>query len=373
LLGEASTVELCEVLGYPSERIEGGLADLQSLFLIAAPALASVARFRVPDNTRRLVVDPMTALVTDRARLERDIANFRKKAERTPTRDSRVAAAISQAAALVRIGDIPLALATIKDARKRTQDHFDLLSYQATLHLKETPPQVDHARTLARKAFTAGCRKPEVFECWFEAEWTAENYIGALEAADAALAIGSPGSQDWIVRKSAALASKASVHAKTGSLEGAISTMCEASEALRLAIMQYRGNEAADLENRQADMHDQIWLWTGINEDGLGRTVAQLDTLEKLRQLGDTRITNARRVLSAIESMAVTVDRKLHHLSGAQKNLCGRLMLRAANLLAAGQLGSANDKRFRTVTLSWEALRNRVDEVVSRREISVSR
>ncbi|MFM0367376.1 RNA-binding domain-containing protein [Paraburkholderia sediminicola] len=368
LLGEASTVELCEVLGYPSELIEGGLAELQSLFLVAAPALASVARFRVPDNTRRLVVDPTTTLVTDRGRLERDIAAFRKKDERTPTRDSRVAAAISQAAALVRIGDMALALATVKDARKRTQDHFDLLSYQAALHLKEAPPQIEHARTLARKAFTAGCRKPEVFECWFEAEWTAENYIGALEAAEAALANKSPGSQDWAVRKSAALASKASGQAKAGSLNGAISTMCEASEALRVAITQYRGDDAADLENRQADMHDQIWLWTGINEEGLGRTAAQLDTLEMLSRLGDVRITNARRVLSAIEAMAVTIDRKLHHVSSAQKDLCGRLILRAEELLTARRRKLPNDKRFRAIELSWEALRNRVDDAVSRRE-----
>jgi hypothetical protein len=368
LLGEASTVELCEVLGYPSELIEGGLHELQSLFLVAAPALASVARFRVPDNTRRLVVDPATTLVTDRGRLERDIASFRKKGERTPTRDSRVAAAISQAAALVRIGDIPLALATIKDARKRTQDHFDLLSYQAALHLKEVPPQIDYARTLARKAFTAGCRKPEVFECWFEAEWTAENYIGALEAAEAAVANRSPGSQDWAVRKSAALASKASNQAKAGSLNGAISTMCEASEALKVAIAQYRGDDAADLENRRADMHDQMWLWTGIHEEGLGRTAAQLDTLETLLRLGDTRITNARRVLSAIDAMAVTIDRKLHHMSSAQKDLCGRLMLRADELLTARHRKLPNDKRFKPIELSLEVLRSRVDEAVSRKD-----
>lgn len=370
LLGEASTVELCEVLGYPSELIEGGLDELQSLFLVAAPALASVARFRVPDNTRRQVVDPTTTLITDRSRLEKDIAIFRKKGERTPTRDSRVAAAISQAAALVRIGDMPLALATIKDARKRTQDHFDLLSYQAALHLKEMPPQIEHARTLARKAFTAGCRKPEVFECWFEAEWIAENYVGALEAAEAALTNRSPGARDWVVRKSAALASKASDQAKAGSLNGAISTMCEASEALRVAITQYRGDDAADLESRRADMHDQMWLWTGIHEEGLGRTSVQLDTLELLARLGDTRITNARRVLSAIEAMAVTIDRKLHHMTGAQKDLSGRLMLRAEELVAARHRKLPSDKRYRAIELSWETLRGKVDDAILRREDS---
>ncbi|WP_024906180.1 RNA-binding domain-containing protein [Robbsia andropogonis] len=368
LLGEASTVELCEILVYPSELIETGLVELQSLFLVAAPALASVARFRVPDNTRRLVVDPATNLVIDRSRLEKDIAAFRKKAERAPTRDSRVAGAISQAAALVRIGDLPLALATIKDARKRTQDHYDLLSYQAALHLKELPPQINQARTLARKAFTAGCRKPEVFESWFEAEWDAENYIGALEAAEAALLNKSPGSQDWAVRKSAALASKAASQAKAGSLNGAIGTMHEASEALRIATTQYRGDDASDLETRRCDMHDQMWLWTGVHEEGLGKTTAQLDTLEDLLRLGDLRITNARRVLSAIEGMAITIDRRLHHMTSAQRELSGRLMLRAQNLFVARHEKLPNDKRFKAIQSAWENLRTRIDEAVSRKE-----
>ncbi|UUO09435.1 ATP-binding protein [Alcaligenes faecalis] len=368
LLGEASTVVLCEVLGYPSEMIENGLVELQSLFLVAAPAFASVPSFRVPDNTRRLVVDPTTALVTDRNRLERDISAFRKRDERTPTRDSRVAAAISQAGVFLRTGKIDLAISTITDARQRTRDHFDLLSYQATLHLKEVPPQIEQARSLARKAFKAGCRKPELFECWFEAEWTAENYVGALEAAEAALINKSPGEQDWIVRKSAALASKASDQEKAGAISGAISTMYEASEALGLAMKQYRPDDALDFQRLQADMHDQIWLWTGISEEGLARTAAQLDTLENLQKLGDTRITNLRRVLSAVEAMAITIDRKLNHISSAQKNLSGLLISRAQELLKKGKQNFLGDKRYRQIELSWDALRNRVDEAISRRE-----
>jgi hypothetical protein len=368
LLGEASTVELSEVLGYPSEMIESGLTELLSLFLVAAPALASVRRFRVPDNTRRLVVDPATALVTDRNRLEKDIEEFRRKGESRPTRDSRVAGAISQAAALLRIGDVETALATIKDARRQTQDHFDLLCYQASLHLKEVPPQIVEARTFARKAYTKGCRKPEVFECWFEAEWLAKHYIGALEAAEAALAHKSSGSQDWLIRKSAALANKASDQVKTGTVGGAISTMFEASAELRAAIVQCRRDDAVDWENRQAELHDQIWIWTGVDETGLGRTILQLDTLRKMWGLGDTRITNLRRILSAIDGMATLIDRKLNHLSGAQKNLCSSLISRSEELFFARRQRFPDDSRHKLIDSAWEILRIRVDDAILRRE-----
>ncbi|SOZ56757.1 putative ATPase AAA [Cupriavidus taiwanensis] len=366
LLGEASTVELCEVLGYPGEIIEGGLSELVSLFLVAAPALASVPRFRIPDNTRRLVVDPTSTLVTDRARLERDILAFRKKDERTPNRDRRVAAAISQAASFVRIGDINSALATIKDARRKTQDHYDLLSYQATLHLKEVPPQTASARTLARKAYTAGCRKAEVLECWFEAEWMEENYIGALEAAEAALANKSSGMQDWVVRKSAALASKASDQARTGSVGNAVTTMCEASEVLRQGLSHFRRDDAAELESRQADMHDQIWLWTSVEEQGLGRTVAQLDVLEKFWRLGDIRITNLRRMLSAMDGMASNLNRGFSSISGAQKNLCSQILSRGETLLGSRRRRFPSDSRHKAIETSWEALRTRVDDILAR-------
>lgn len=365
MLGEASKVELCEVLGYISDVVEGGLNTLQSLFLVAAPALASIPRFRVPDNTRRLVLDPTTCLVTDRVRLQKEIEDFRRKADRTPTKDSRVAAAISQAESLCRVGELSTALETIKEARRRTQDHFDLLCYQANLYLKEDPPQIDEARRLARKAYTKGCRKSEVFQYWFQAEWLAQHYIGALEAAEAALLNKSPSPQDWLIRKSAALASKATDQSKSKSIGGAVSTMFEASEVLRNAITKSRRDDGADLESRQAILHDQIWLWAGLEDTGLGKTNAQIDALEKMWRFGDVRITNLRRMLSALANMTLSIERKINHISTSQRNLFEALISRGRALHAVRQQRFPGDLRHKDITCSLESLLNRASEAIA--------
>lgn len=370
MLGEASKVELCEVLGYISDVVESGLSSLQSLFLIAAPALGSIPRFRVPDNTRRLVLDPTICLVTDRARLQKDIEEFRRKDDRTPTKDPRVAAAISQAESLCRAGEFPKALETIKDARRRTQDHFDLLCYQANLCLKEVPPQVEDARKLARRAYTKGCRKLELFQCWFEAEWEAQHYIGALEAADAALSNESPSLQDWLIRKSAALASKATDQSKSGLVAKAISTMFEASEVLRNAISKSRRDDIADLESQQATLHDQIWYWAGIEEKGLGRTNVQIDVLEKIWGLGDLRITNLKRMLSATDSMALSIERKVNRISISQRNLAEALLSKGQLLFEARQQRYPFDTRHGPIICSWELLQNRIYETINHTHVS---
>lgn len=370
MLGEVSKVELCEVLGYTSDVVEGGLNALLSLFLVAAPALADIPRFRVPDNTRRLVLDPTMNLVTDRGRLQKEIEDFRRKADRTPTRDLRIASAISQAESLYRIGDSAAAVATIKEALRKTKDHYDLLSYQANSFLKQNPPAFDEARVVARRAYQKGCRKVEVFQCWFEAEWLAQHYIGALEAAEAALAHKSPSIQEWSIRKSAALASKATDQSRAGSSGVAITTMFEASEVLRNAISKTRRDDSLEWESRQAALHDQIWYWAGLEDRGLGKTDSQIDALEKMWRFGDTRITNLRRMLSAIEGMALTFERRVAKITASQKNLSSTLLLRGQAILDQRLQRFPTDSRHEMIRTNWDNTQMRAHDAIGRAVVS---
>lgn len=362
-LGEASTVELAEVLGYVTETVENSLAELVSLFLVAAPPLASVKRYRVPENTRRLVTDKTTQLVTDRVTLEKEISEFRKKGDRKQNRDTRVAAAILQASSFLKIGELANALATVKDARQRTKDHFDLLSYQAYLNLKETPPKFDDARVNARRAFEKGCVKEEVFHCWFEAEWMAKNFVGAAEAAEAAIVTSLPCIEDWYIRKAAALANKADDQSKAGGVAGAVKTMFEASKLLNKAIQTNKVDEV-EWTKRQQEFHDQIWIW-GVDENGLAKVAIQIDGLEQMWKLGDTRVTNQRRMLSAIDGMTATLARRIASLSSSQRNLVSTSLNRANHYVERRTLLFPNDSKQKQVVNAWNILRNKAQESIS--------
>jgi hypothetical protein len=358
MIVEASVVELSEVLGYPTETVETGLQELTSLFLIAAPALASVPRFRVPENTRRLVLDVNTHLVTDRERIEKDITTFRHRNQKKPTSSHQVAAAISQAASFLQANNISQAIATIKAARKSTKDHYDLLSFEASLLLKTTPPQIDVSRTLARKAYSGGCRRQELFECWFQSEWLAKNYVGALEAADAAISNKASGNKDWLIKKSAALTHKANELYKLGSFDGATSTMFEASKSLKYAIL--KGNskdESNEYRTQQFKIHDQIWPWA--SESGFSKAKIQLEMLDKMKELGDTRLTNNKRVLSTMAALATFIERKQDGFSIPQKNLYATLASKANLLLSSNRKQDDND-----IMNEWDEIQTRISNVI---------
>ncbi|ANN70638.1 hypothetical protein BAU08_04205 [Bordetella bronchialis] len=364
LLGEGSQVELSELLGYHKELVERCLGELEALFLIATPALASQRRFRVPENTRRLVIDRGADLITDRPRLEREIIAFRKQSGRSLTKDKRVALAISQAAALVRIGDIKNALSTIRDARRRTQNHFDLLSYQATLHLKEYPRQPENARKLAREAYMAGCRKDEVFACWFEAEWDVKHFVGALEAAEAALHCKAAGTVDWMVRKSAALASKAGDFAKSHAFDTAIKTMFEASGILHDIIKRTKTDGAADWQEEQSKQHDQIWIWASLDATGLVKARAQLDTLEKFWALQDFRINNLRRLLSVMDGVASSVTRSGNRIRSNQRDLVALIIRKVESLYERRCRLFPADSRHQGVRTKLDQITTKIDSAL---------
>jgi hypothetical protein len=364
LLIESSKVELCEVLGYTAEVVEKELSALHALFLVSAPSIAAIARFRVPENTRKLVLDPSTRLVTDPIRIQKDVEEFKRKSDRTPAKDARVAAAISQAESLFRLGEISAAEDTIMDARRRTNDHKDLLCYAANLNMKKNPQNIDNARQLARKAYTKGCKKIELFQCWFEAEWSAEHYIGALEAADAALENKIPSNYEWLIRKSAALASKATDQSKTGAVTAAITTMFEASSVLRSAIGKKRQNDSIDWDARQAALHDQIWFWAGYEDKGLGRASQQIKALEFMWNSGDVRITNFRRILAALEGAVLFFEQRESRLSTAQRNFFEQLLNKGHALIDLRKERFPLDNRHDSIAENFEKIRFRAYETI---------
>ena len=78
-MGEASLTELKRVTGYGEERMQMCIAELTALFLVSAqPIIRKEVRFRVSNNTARLVLENATMLVTDPSALMDNVGKLRK-------------------------------------------------------------------------------------------------------------------------------------------------------------------------------------------------------------------------------------------------------------------------------------------------------
>lgn len=302
LLSEASVAELVEVTGYSPAQLAESLKSLTSLFLVEAPKLGSESRIRVSDTTSRLVISLRSELVTDNARLEKVIREFRRtdadaegKAGSKP-----VAHAILQAVAQERQGNVEAALETLQHAAKLvpTRKRQDLLAYIGHLHLKQPKPDVNKARQVCREAYQGGCRKKRLYETWFSAEWEADNFQGTEEVCRHAVADGIEPEFEWRIRLAAALASKA--HAQSGGRMNlaVIPTYLEASETLAQAVQRAPRDEAHKWRVSLEETNDMVCK--AILEHDTALSAAQ--QLMQFIQQGDFRLRNYTRTAELCKS-----------------------------------------------------------------------
>ena len=303
LLTEASVPEISEITEYSHEDIHKYIQELSSLFLLAGETLADQPRFSVPENTVKLVTERSTILVTDHKKITEKVKLVRGTYKSGISNDNRVGLAIAQANTLLRSGDSQSALATIDDARKKLPKNSDLISYKTVLLMQFDPPRFEEARRLAREAYNMGCRRPSMISAWFEAEWCANHYMGAEEAARAAISNSIPGFSEWRVKLAAALVSRADSSKSGVSIDTRVKTFFDASFALMEAIKASKEPEAKDFQSIQFDIHDRIWNLIVNNLGSLDRFDFGVEALEKMVKAGDSRFINANHALTILNQI----------------------------------------------------------------------
>ncbi len=292
LLSEASVAELTEVTGYSASQLATSIKSLTSLFLVEAPKLGSESRIRVSDTTSRLAISLRSELVTDHARLEKTIREFRRTDEEAAGKPGSkpVAYAILQAVAQERQGNVAKALETLQHAAKLVpaRKRQDLLAYMGHLYLKHPKPDVNKARQVCREAYQGGCRKKRLYETWFSAEWEADNFPGTEEVCRHAVADGIEPEYEWRIRLAAALASKA--HAQSGGRMNlsVIPTYLEASETLAQAVRRAPRDEAHKWRVSLEETNDMVYK-AMLEHDSALSTAQQL---LRFIQQGDIRLRN---------------------------------------------------------------------------------
>ena len=366
LLSEASKPEISEITEYPQDVVLQCIQELSSLFLLAGETLADQPRFSVPDNTVRLVLERASTLVTDHTRLKDRVAQARGGNKVGKNNDRRIGLVIAQAKSMMRLGFLPESLETIDDASKRFKNNPDLLGFRAELLMKFSPPRFDEARRNARDAFHISCRRPAMFFAWFEAEWEAGHFVGAEEAAKAAISNAVPGNGDWWVKLAAALVSRAEDQKVGASIDRKIVTFLEASSALDHSIKFAHGAEVKQWERIQYDVHDRIWkLLEGSLADLDGVDLA-VDALEKVWRAGDMRFSNANHAIAIGEAICSYLESPLNRRSAKAIHAAGIRMERCQKLIAQRKAKYPDDTRHPYLDES-------VDRVYARYALAISR
>lgn len=366
LLSEASVPEISEITEYPQDVVHHSIQQLSSLFLLAGETLADQPRFSVPDNTVRLVVERGPSLVTDHKRLKDRIGSARSGEKVSKGSDRRVGLAIAQAQSLLRLGDIQGALDTVDDARKRIKSKSDLLGFRAEVLMKFVPPRFEDARRNAREAFQKNCRRPDMFFAWFEAEWLAGHFVGADEAARAAIANSVPGNGEWWVKLAAALVSRAEDQKVGSALDRKVGTFFEASSALEHAIKTARGTEAKQWEGVQFDVHDRIWKLLSSNLASLDGIDFGVDALEKIWKAEDYRFSNSNHTLAIGEAICTYLESPFHRKSAATIHATELRLERCQKLIQKRKEKYPDDTRHPFLDEKLDQIHARYSNVLSK-------
>jgi len=240
-MGEAATVELKQVTGYDDVRMTTCIAELQSLFLLAAPEfIREIPRFKVPSNTARLVVEREKELVSDPAGLKKTISNLR--ARNRVKRVNRVGEAIAQGNALLREKRFDEAIKTVEAVGNRYGDNPDLLLMWGRCYFEKSKEYNNErsynaeARRLFKKAYDLGQRRDLLYEMWHQSELDVDHPNGALEVSDAAIKDGIGARSEWVLRRMKAMYTVSWRHAKAQNVREAQDGFGQCVDDIRRAI-----------------------------------------------------------------------------------------------------------------------------------------
>jgi hypothetical protein len=203
----ATGTEAKAVAGLTWAKWTDAVADLQRLFLIPRPGIVEgLPRFSLNSNTKSLVLSVMVDN-PKLAQIREAVRSFTGESYRDADRRKSVGACINQASAFIKAGDCPTAEKTIKIGLQAREQDPDLLGALGWVYKCWSPPRLEDARERFRRSGELKCKNAQMYGHWHEMEEKNEYWVGAIEAAEAALLVF-PRNQLWNYRLGYALSTR---------------------------------------------------------------------------------------------------------------------------------------------------------------------
>lgn len=305
ILGECSLAEIKIATDYSDQTLLDATNELQSLFLLQAPSIASQPRFSIAKTTKDLIISLGVELISDFGAFQERLKSRRLKSKGENQSINAVGVAVNQAMALIASGEPDDALKTVDEVSQSLKGkNKDLWFLRGRVLLKFPKPRLVDAKDAFMRAFDLGQRKAQFFGMWYDTLLDLEQCESAVEVATSALEASSGDKSEWLIKRAQARVRSAAVQDKRGDAEHTINQLNYVAEdfcAAGVADEALRWN-ASWLESFYRT-HDSLWAVSTRSAASVPEWLDAFDGQLRCIKRGDTRLENYVRMKLAFDAI----------------------------------------------------------------------
>jgi len=351
VLGECSLVEIKQATGYSDPTLIDATNELQSLFLLHAPAIADQPRFSISNTTRELVLALGPELISEFNSFQDSIKQKRYKAKGQRADVKVVGIAINQATALLAAQQPAEALRTVDEVNSQFgHKNSDLLSIRGRVLLRFSPPRREEARRAFRGAYSSGQRKPLFFNLWYENEIAMNNYESAVDIASSAFDASVGEQPEWLMRRASSRLHLAVQQDKRNDTELSKSQLSLAADDLSAAMTKDASLQwDAVWKESLFKTHDSLWTVITRSAERVPDWVDAFDSQLSAAKRGDVRVEIYRRLQVSLSQLAFLISGRSGDLSEKDRNLIAQRVRLCIEAVSAAPKELGLYKEFREV------------------------
>lgn len=321
ILGQCSLIEIKQATGYSDPTLIDATNELQSLFLIHAPAIADQPRFSISNTTRELVLALGPELISEFSSFQESIKQKRYKAKDQKVDLQVIGIAINQATALLAAHQPDQALKTVDEVNAQfSEKNPDLLFMRGKVLLRFAPPRREDARKAFRKAHSLGQRKPLFFSLWYENEVVLNNFDVGIDVASDALSASIGDRFDWLMRRVNCRLHAAAQQNRSVDTESAKIQLGFAADDLNKAMSENSSLQWNTIwQESLFKTHDSLWSVITRSAKQVPDWIEALDSQLAAIRRGDVRLDIYRRLQISLNQITFLINNK--DIDGSKRNI----------------------------------------------------
>lgn len=348
VLGECSFAEIKLATEFSDMTLADCMNELQSLFLISAPAIADQPRFNISNTTRDLVLSLGPELIPSFTNFCEKTRSQRYKSKGKKPNSQKIGSAINQAMALITAGNPDEALKTVDFVIAEHGDtHPDLTFMRARALSKLGSSYAMECRKCFKKAHEQGQRKLKFFELWYDIESSTGHHETAIEVCTNAIDASAGDKSQWLFNRAHSRAQSAAVQWNREDWGHVRTQLRAASTDLFEALKINRDIEwTPTWKEYLYNVHDSLWKLDRRETGSIPSLVIAFDDQVTAIEHHDVRIDPYLRLVTCVFDVESTILKNQNEMSSREFNLIGGLIRKCEQLFSQSPANLKTHRNF---------------------------